>query len=69
VLQHTDGMPHLHGPLADAERLADFFVPPFPIFLLTDRGAVHGGSARTAATEPDIFRYSDVTGATGLGHD
>jgi hypothetical protein len=67
---HMDGMPHLHGPLANVEKLADFLVPPFPILLLTDLGAgVHGGSACTAAKDRDSLGCNDVAGATGLGHD
>jgi hypothetical protein len=62
------GTPHLHGPLADVEILADFLVL-FPIFLLTDFGAVHGGSACPAAgKDRDICRYYSLACEAGLGH-
>jgi hypothetical protein len=62
-----DGTPHLHGALADVEILADFLVL-FPIFLLTDLGTVHGGSACTAGKGRDIFRSNSLAGQAGLGH-
>jgi hypothetical protein len=62
-----EGIPHLHGSVSGVERLADFLVR-FPIFLLTDLGAVHDGLASTAVRERDTFWCSDVAEVTGLGH-
>jgi hypothetical protein len=61
------GIPHLHGTLADVERLADFLVL-FPIFLLTDFGTVHGGSACTTGKGRDIFQCYSLAIQAGLGH-
>jgi hypothetical protein len=58
---------HLYGPFTDVERLADFLVF-FPMFLLTDLGAVHGGSAFIAAKDRDIFRCCSLAVQAGLGH-
>jgi hypothetical protein len=67
-LLHMDGIPHLHGPLADVEILADYLVL-FPIFLLTDFGTVHGGgSACTAGKGRDICRCFSLAVQAGLGH-
>jgi hypothetical protein len=64
-----DGKPHLHAPLANVEILADFLVLSFlPIFLLTDLGTVHGGSACTAGKGRDICRYYSLAGEATLGH-
>jgi hypothetical protein len=41
----------------------------FPVFLLTDLGAVHDGLASTAVRERDTFWCNDVAEATDLGHD
>jgi hypothetical protein len=49
-------MPHLHGSVSRVERLADFLVLSFfPVFLLTDLGAVLGGLASTAVRELDTL--------------
>jgi hypothetical protein len=40
----------------------------FPIFLLTDFGTVHGGSACTAGKDRGIFRYNSLAGEAGLRH-
>jgi hypothetical protein len=60
--------PHLHGPLADVERHADFLVL-FPIFLLTDSGTVHGSSACTAGKGRYFFQCYSLAAQAGLGHD
>jgi hypothetical protein len=59
---------HLHGPLANVEKLADFLAVLFPMFLLTDPGAVHGGSACTAAKDWDIFRWCSLAVQADPGH-